>query len=206
MVCRMASEVEKVVSAVQEQWRLTRDGFEKFLLTLDPDRDRAGLRYEQLRAKLISYFDWRNCPFPEDHADEALNRVIRKISTGEEIRDPSTYVFGIARMLLLEIARLTEKERSALNLIQTPEPIDLDSEEMERRIEILKGCLGKLSEKSRELITQYYEGGEGAAKIGKRRELAIRLGLPLNALRIRACRLREKLEICMGQHLSGKQA
>ena len=188
------------MSAVQEQWRLTQESFERFLLSLDPDRDRAGLKYELLRSKLISYFDWRNCPFPEDEADEALNRVIKKISAGEEIRDPSTYVFGIARMLLLEIARATEKERIALNLLQTVPSIDMDSEEMQRRIETLKGCLAKLPERNRELITQYYEGGEGAGKIKKRRELALRLGLPLNALRIRACRLREKLEICLGKH------
>jgi DNA-directed RNA polymerase specialized sigma24 family protein len=196
----MASEVEIVVSAVQEHWKLTREGFERFLLSLDPDRDKAGLRYELLRSKLINYFDWRNCPFPEDHADEALNRVIKKISEGEEIRDPSTYVFGIARMLLLEISRASEKERAALNLLQPAPSIDMDSEEMQARVEILRGCLSKLSEKSRALITEYYKGGEGSGKINKRKELALNLGLPLNALRIRACRLREKLEICLGKH------
>lgn len=198
----MASEVEKVVSAVQEKWKLTREAFEQFLLNLDPDRDQAGVKYELLRSKLISYFDWRNCPYPEDHADEALNRVIKKISAGESIRDPVTYVFGIARMLLLEIARASEKERSALNLLQPPPAVDGESEEMHRRVEILKNCLAQLPERSRELITQYYEGGEGARKIQKRRELAQRMGMAVNALRIRACRLREKLEICLAKNLA----
>lgn len=190
------------MSAAPEKWKLTREGFEQFLLTLDPDRDNAGLKYELLRSKLISFFDWRNCPFPEDHADEALNRVIKKLSLGASIRDPSTYVFGIARMLLLEISRASEKERSALNLLQPAPIIDVESEEMQRRVEVLQNCLAKLPERSRELITQYYEGGDGAGKIQKRRELAQRLGMAVNALRIRACRLREKLETCLAKRLA----
>jgi RNA polymerase sigma factor (sigma-70 family) len=188
------------VKAAPEKGRLTRQGFDKFLLRLDPDRDTAGRKYEVLRSKLISYFDWRNCPFPEDHADEALTRVIRKIEAGEELRDPSTYVFGIARMLLLEIARTREKERVALNLLPDTQSVDTESDEAQKRINCLRQCLAALPEKSRELITEYYEG-EGPAKINRRKELAAHLGMQLNALRIRACRLREKLEECMGRCL-----
>jgi RNA polymerase sigma factor (sigma-70 family) len=188
------------VKAAPEKGGLTRQGFDKFLLRLDPDRDTAGRKYEVLRSKLISYFDWRNCPFPEDHADEALTRVIRKIEAGEELRDPSTYVFGIARMLLLEIARTREKERVALNLLPDTQSVDTESDEAQKRINCLRQCLAALPEKSRELITEYYEG-EGPAKINRRKELAAHLGMQLNALRIRACRLREKLEECMGRCL-----
>jgi DNA-directed RNA polymerase specialized sigma24 family protein len=195
------SELERLLSAVQHKWRLTPEGFDKFLLSLDPDRNKAGLRYELLRSKLISYFDWRNCPAPEDHADEALNRVIRKVSEGEVIRDTSTYVFGVARMLLMEINRAAEKERSALSLLPAP-TVDSESEETQRRVETLKGCLAQLAQPSRDLVVQYYEVGEGAEKIKKRRELADRLGLPVNALRIRVCRLREKLELCLKKHLN----
>lgn len=190
----------EVVTAVAEKGKLTREGFDKFLFRLNPDRDTAGRKYEVLRSKLISYFDWRNCPFPEDHADEALTRVIRKIEAGEEIRDPSTYVFGIARMLLLEIARNREKERAALNLLPDTQSVDTESDEAQNRINCLRQCLAALPEKSRELITEYYEG-EGPAKINRRKELAADLGMQLNALRIRACRLREKLEECMGRCL-----
>lgn len=188
------------LKAVAQNEKLTREGFDKFLFRLDPDRDSAGRKYEVLRSKLISYFDWRNCSFPEDHADEALTRAIRKIAAGEEIRDPSTYVFGIARMLLLEIARTREKERAALNLLPDTQSVDTESEEAQTRIDCLRQCLAALPEKSRELITEYYEG-EGAAKINRRKELAAHLDMQLNALRIRACRLREKLEQCMGRCL-----
>lgn len=188
------------VKAAPEKGKLTREGFDEFLFRLDPDRDKAGRKYEVLRSKLISYFDWRNCPFPEDHADEALNRVIRKIDAGEEIRDPSTYIFGIARMLLLEIARTREKARAALNLLPEMQSVDTESDEAQNRVNCLRQCLAALPEKSRELITKYYEG-DGPAKIKRRKELAAELGMELNALRIRACRLREKLEECMGRCL-----
>ena len=46
----MAAEVEKIVSAAPEKWKLTREAFDEFLLTLDPDRDIAGLKYELLRS------------------------------------------------------------------------------------------------------------------------------------------------------------
>lgn len=193
------------VRAIPENGNLTREGFDKFLFKLDSDRDAAGRKYEVLRSKLISYFDWRNSTFPEDHADEALNRVIRKIEGGEELRDVSTYVFGVARMMLLEIARRMQNERSALHELPTATPIDTESDEMQERFDCLRQCLATLPQKSRELITEYYEG-DGPAKINRRKQLAANLGMQLNALRIRACRLREKLEECMGRCLVSKGA
>lgn len=200
-----ARRVPEGVRAAPEKAKLTREGFDKFLFKLDSDRDAAGRKYEVLRSKLISYFDWRNCPFPEDHADEALNRVIRKIEAGEELRDVSTYVFGVARMMVLEIARRMENERTALHQVPAATLIDTESDETQERIDCLRQCLAALPQKSRELITEYYEG-EGSAKINRRKKLAANLGMQLNALRIRACRLREKLEECMGRCLVGKGA
>jgi len=197
-------EVEGVPAA-PDKGKLTQEGFDKFLFRLDPDRDTAGRKYEVLRSKLINYFDWRNCRFPEDHADEALSRVMRKIEAGKELRDASIYVFGVARMLLLEIARRVEKERTALNQLPASPSIDTESDEMQKRINCLSQCLAALPEKSRELITEYYEG-DATAKINRRKELAAKLGMPINALRIRACRLRQKLEECMGRRLASKSA
>lgn len=195
------SGVVTVVSAVPKEWALTREGFDKLLASLDADREKAGRIYETLHAKLISYFDWRNCPFPEEHADEVINRVIKKLDDGNEIRDLSTYVFGIARMMLHEIERSIEKQRAALSKLQDHQNLfETESEEATRRIECLTECLAGLSEKNRELIVQYYDG-DGPVKIKRRKQLALRFGLQLNALRIRACRLREKLEECMGRCL-----
>jgi DNA-directed RNA polymerase specialized sigma24 family protein len=190
------------VNAVRQKWELTREGLDKFLVALNPERDEAARIYETLRGKLISYFDWRNCVMPEEQADEVLNRVIRKIDQGETISDPSTYVFGIARMVLLEISRTALKERTALSELKPIVLDQVDDDIAQQRISCLRKCLASLVDRDRELITGYYEDDGGTSKILKRRQLARALNLELNALRIRACRLREKLEQCMKRRLA----
>ena len=49
---------------------------------------------------------------------------------------------------------------------------------------------------NRELILQYYQGEKGA-KIENRKKLTVRFKIPLNTLRMRALRLREKLQVCV---------
>jgi RNA polymerase sigma factor (sigma-70 family) len=80
------------------------------------------------------------------------------------------------------------------------------SEEYARReaqLECLQKCLTALPPEQRKLITHYYRGDKDT-KIKGRRELADELGIPLNALRIRASRLRGKLEVCLRKCLQGK--
>ncbi len=67
---------------------------------------------------------------------------------------------------------------------------------MEQRSDCLTHCLGKLPDEGRDLIVRYYQGEKGS-KIENRRQLAEDMGIPLQALRSRAVRLREKLETCM---------
>src|ERR671938_30866 len=61
---------------------LTAEAFTKLLARLDPDRERAGEKYEELRRTLVKFFEWRGAPFPEDQADETFNRVARKLDEG----------------------------------------------------------------------------------------------------------------------------
>ena len=53
-----------------------------------------------------------------------------------------------------------------------------------------------LPAENREMIVEYYQE-EKRAKIDKRKVLAEQFGVPLNALRIRAHRIRAKLEDCV---------
>jgi len=59
-----------------------------------------------------------------------------------------------------------------------------------------------LEAEDRELIVGYYHG-EQRAKINNRRAMAAKLGVSMNALSIRACRIRDKLEACVRKCLSG---
>src|SRR5215813_2743958 len=101
------------------KWRLTQDAFDQFLSLLDLDRDRAGEIYETLRRNLVQLFIWRGCRDPEAHADETINRIIRKIDEGEEIRDLISYAHGVARRLLLEIFKKQEREQIGIEELPT---------------------------------------------------------------------------------------
>lgn len=182
---------------------LTREGFARFLRALDSDRERAGEKYEQLRRTLIKFFRWRGAHFPEECADETLNRVIKKIARDETINDPSTYVYGVARMVLKEVRKEQESNQAALRDMPPPERTAKVDEDMEMRAECLKQCLDGLRAGDRELIVQYYKGDKGD-KIAERKRLAEKFGLQPGALRIQAHRLRIKLEACINECLRKK--
>jgi RNA polymerase sigma factor (sigma-70 family) len=180
----------------RRKWSLTRDAFENLLTALDEDRDLAAEKYLEIRGNLVRFFEWRGCSFPDDHADETLNRVAKRIAAGEEVRNPASYSIGVARMLLLEIIKEQAREQRALKeTVNAQESVD-DSTDSEERLECLKVCLNHLSPDNRELIIQYYQGEKGD-KIQNRKSLVERLGIPVNTLRMRALRLREKLQICV---------
>ncbi len=179
------------------KWSLTEEAFDRFLHCLDEDRDRAGEKYEDIRGGLVRFFEWRGCPFSEDRADETINRVAKKLGLGEEFRDIYTYVYGVARLVRLEALRESSRERTALEALPHNQIPHEESEDSQTALECLKRCLERLSPENREMIEGYYQG-EKSAKIEHRKRLAENLALPLNALRIRACRIREKLQVCVG--------
>jgi len=170
--------------------------FDRFLLRLDPDRERAGERYESIRRKLVKFFQWRDSPFPEDHADEVLRRTIDKFAHDGEIRDPSTYCYGVARMVLFEVRKSRAQEQTALNNLSVPPPHAEPDLEQEQALNCLNECLARLPVGDLQLILTYYEQERGA-KVERRKQLAQELVIPLNTLRIRAHRLRERLEQCV---------
>jgi RNA polymerase sigma factor (sigma-70 family) len=184
------------------KWELSEQAFEKFLACLDADRNRAGEIYETLRQKLILFFQVRTISAAEEAADEVLNRVMRKLDTGEEIREPMTYVFGIARMMLLEVTRKQERQQELPDQLSIAAPSSDEDEAMEAQLACLRQCLAKLTADQRELITNYYQE-EKRAKINLRQALAQRLGLDMNALRVRACRVRDQLQACVQKCVAG---
>ena len=179
------------------KWTLTQEAFDRLLGWLGEDRERAGEKYLEIRGKLIRFFEWRGCPFPEDHADVTVNRVAKRVSEGEEILNPMAYFIGVARLLVLEILKARAKETQALNEMATSNVEYVDySSDSEARIECLRKCLVVLSPDNRELILQYYQGDKGE-KIENRKKLTERLGVSVNTLRMRTLRLRERLLSCV---------
>jgi DNA-directed RNA polymerase specialized sigma24 family protein len=185
-----------------------RDGFERLLQVLGPDRETAGVRYETFRRKLVRFFEWRGVRTPEELADETLDRVIRRLAEGEEIRsdDPGAYFHGVARNVLRE--HWDREKRRKDEPLGDHEPADTtetrdDPAAAERRLFCLERCLGRLPPETRQIVLRYYTD-EKRAKIDGRREMAEALGIGLNALRIRMFRLRAGLDTCVRGCVGGE--
>jgi DNA-directed RNA polymerase specialized sigma24 family protein len=188
----------------KRDWGLTQRSLNMLLGYLDADRDQAGYKYEMIRRKLVKFFEHRGSVWPEDQADETINRVARKIEDGQDIwvQDPAAYFYGVARNVLRDQWRNAERPipLDCLPLAEHPatchseiDPDEAERRELERSLEQLEILLSSLPEETRELITGYYSG-EKTGRIDNRRALAGRFGIPVNALRIRAYRIRERLK------------
>jgi len=186
--------------APRREWVLTGEALDRLLSCLDPNPDLAGRKYESIRQKLVKIFDWRGARFPEDCADETINRVVRKLEQGQEIRDIPTYCQGVARLVFLEALKKAENRQVSLDELKTmpADPISQDDNSAQRSCFIR--CLNELPIESRKVILQYYED-ERRVKINNRQAMADQLGIPLNALRSRVQRIRNKIEQCIGSCL-----
>lgn len=180
---------------------LTHESFEILLAQLDPDRERAGERYETIRGKLIRLFEWRGCAAPEDLADETINRVARRMAEGIELHsaDPYGYFCAVAHLVFKEVLRRASREHRALDahgelLLPTALPVVPVEEPGDRRLDCLRRCLAALQADQRELVLKYHQGD---GNIRNRRALSDELGIPMNALRIRVHRVRRRLEACL---------
>jgi DNA-directed RNA polymerase specialized sigma24 family protein len=188
--------------------RLTADTFTRLLNCLDADRQRAGEKYEDLRRTLIRFFEWRGAPYPEEHADEAFNRIARKLDEGIEIKNLSAYSYEVARLVFLETTKGADSKRLSLESIKV-EPVvsNLTDEaaEKELRLMCLEDCLRTLPGESADLILEYYRY-EKQGQVERRRALADRFGVRRDALANRVQRLRDKLQHCVSVCLKKKSA
>lgn len=195
-------------STFKKDWTLTPEAFHKMLLQFDEDWERAGEKYEKVRQKLVKFFKWRGCTLPEEYADRTIDRVARRIDEGAELRvtDPYLYFHGVALNVLREHWKEAEREVESLDGLQPHQTPSQDPEvereqEEERQVqesqhECLDRCATTLDTESLELISEYHQAS-GGEKIKRRKEMASRLNIPLNALRIRTHRIRGKLETCI---------
>ncbi|HEY6329062.1 MAG TPA: sigma-70 family RNA polymerase sigma factor [Blastocatellia bacterium] len=176
---------------------------------LDDGTYSDGRRYLDIRARLVRYFDRKNCLVPDDLADETLNRVARRLQEEGSIDTdaPAHYCYIVARFVFMEYLRRpdalpdTEPRPHGASAVASA---DLAEEQLEkeRRSECLSHCLQALAPDHRDLIMTYYTGDQ-RVKLETRRALAARLSITLNALSIRACRIRDKLEGCVAKCLCG---
>ena len=185
--------VKDIVPMVKE-WVMNQDDFERFLAWLHPDRDKAAMKYEDIRRRLIKMFESRGCAEAEDMADDTFDRVVRKVPEIADayIGDPALYCYGVARKVRLERCRKLPPPPPPMPL---PDPWDIK----EPRYACLDRCLKKLKPDDQRVALLYYTG-DGRAKIEQRQKLAEELG-GSNALRIRMHRIRATLHACISECL-----
>lgn len=180
-----------------QQWTLSKSSFDRFLAQLDADRSRAAQKYEALRTRLVKFFEWRACRFADTLADETLDRVARKIEQGDRIGDYLHYTFGVARFVYLEAVKRQAKEQAVIVSMPAAENGSNQSFDDENpALKCLEECLRQISETNRKMILHYYYNDK-QAKIEYRKKIAENLGISLNALRIKALRIRARLEECV---------
>lgn len=167
------------------------EAWHRFLAMLAPDPEGAAALYRDLRRRLVDLFRWRGLAAADDLADEAIERAVRHVAAGEEIRSVTSYVCGIANRLALEAARREAKVKPLEDEGAVPAAIE---DEVSERLDLLERCLERLPRATRDLVLRYYAAAE---RISGRRALADELGIGLNALRIRMHRLRVTLETCL---------
>ena len=202
-----------VPKALQKRdWTPSVRAFHGLLNWLDEGTDSDGRKYLEMRRRLVAYFDRKGCPVPDDLADETLNRVARRLEEEGAIESetPARYCYIVARFVFMEHLREEQKGNALRDSMRLQsrggDPAEFGDDEKggrEKMLNCLERCTDRLDPVSNQIITRYYMGKE-RVKIENRRALAGELGITLNALSIRACRIREKLQACVRHCLGGE--
>lgn len=171
---------------------ITKDPFDALLEWLDPDREKAGQRYEVIRTGLIRIFVSKGLSDAEHYTDEAIDRVVKRLPEiqSKYVGDPARYFHGVARNLVLEAGRRREVATDVLPLRITQEVVRSDTSEC------LSKCLKLLPADKQEFILDYHLY-QGHAKVENHRQMADELSISEGALRTRAHHLRVSLEKCV---------
>ena len=177
---------------------LCQEDFDRLLLWLDPDPERAGVIYEKIRWRLIAILASRGCPLAEELADETIDRVARRVADiqARYIGDRAIYFLGVMNNVHHEYLK-----QPLPRLIEGGD----NSDELESTHLCLDNCLEKLPPHSRQIIERYYAETK-RAKIDLRKRIAREFGVSLNTLRLRALRIRAKLQACIKQCMEVAEA
>jgi DNA-directed RNA polymerase specialized sigma24 family protein len=158
----------------------------RFLEALDPDAEQARRMYLTLRAKLVFYFQQNGCADPQNLADEVFVRILRKFSEGAEAHAGiKAYCYGVAANVLRE-----ERRRPVPKELPDEVPLkDAHAPGALNRAEqaiLVREFLSELPQEDRSLFVRYHSDD--------RLELSRELKTSQNGLRIRACRIRQRLK------------
>ena len=188
------------MSPAKELHVLQQQEFDRLLAWLDQDRDRAALIYERIRWRLIAILASRGCRVPEELADETIDRVARRVA------DIQRSYHGDKAIYFLGVMNNVHHEYLKRPIATSPIEVVAGANDAKEQTHLcLETCLDKLSPKSRTLIERYYSADK-SAKIHLRKRIAREFGVSAGVLRLRALRIRQKLQSCIQQCLRVSEA
>ncbi len=181
---------------MKEEWEITQEAFDRFLAWLHSDRSLAGEKYEVIRRGLNQFFTGRGCADAEHLTDDTITRVIKNLPriAGEYTGEQARYFYGVARLVFHEYLRRPPPPPPVLHHPSA------HAAARDQRLRCLDHCLDELPADDRLLMLEYYQKDK-QERIDHRNELADRLGLTLNHLRVRGSRLRDRLHRCIEECL-----
>lgn len=174
---------------------ISQEDFENLLDWLDSNREAAAKKYEALRLSLIKIFLVRKHFDAEYLADLVFDRVCRKlpeIASNYHGRK-ELYFYGVAKKIHLEAHNQVQNEELETNRLPSK---NIDNDENDINYQCLEECLEKLSADERNLVIGYYQNERGG-KIDDRKEIARKLEISMDNLRIKIFRLRSELKKCV---------
>ncbi len=140
--------------------------------------------YDELRRKLVRFFQSKRVSDPDLLADETIARAVKRVMSGAEVNpNIGAFCHGIAKFVLLE----ESKKRPSLSIEDTGEPSPAPRPGLNNleSAEFLRDVLGSVPEEDAAVFVEYHQGD--------RRSLCDRLRTTENALRIRIARIKSKL-------------
>src|SRR6185295_17508256 len=89
---------------MKQKRSLDQEAFNLLLSWLAPDPERAGLKYEEIRSKLIRIYWRRGCTICEELADKVIDTVLQKIhQLIKDYRgDPALYFYKVSYYIYLD--------------------------------------------------------------------------------------------------------
>ena len=187
--------ISEVGAKVSRQRHITPESFASLLAALG-DTPPGGARYEQLRAKLIFFFSRRLLAFPEDLADEVLDRLAYRLSQHTAIASAEAFALGIARHVAQEQSGRKSQPQNVDHTFFDNVSAPMVTLSNEEEIVRMEHCLKKLPSSEARLLKGYYCAA-GNSQIKARKSLAETLGISPIALRQRVFLARQRLRNCM---------
>ena len=151
------------------------------------DANESEKTFREILEKLMRWLEWKRVADPEDLAQEALRRGLKRLREGQEItsEDPANYFFGIAQNLIRESWKAHKQEQLSSEEIPEMQSSFRALNRVEQRI-FLKECFNQLSTDERDLMVAYIN--DDLSSWGKKK------GLPPGTVRVRMHRARKRLE------------